>query len=147
MSKKCKLPRLSAGEMEILQMLWRTGGVTLAEAHGSLDRPIGYTTMQTRLNRLVEKGVVSRTAERPARYASAIAPEDVSARHLDLLLERVSDGSVVPLVAHLVRDRMLSAEEIAELKQLIADAEQSGQRPVPRAGKTGTTTPRREATP
>ncbi|HVU44291.1 MAG TPA: BlaI/MecI/CopY family transcriptional regulator [Xanthobacteraceae bacterium] len=146
MSKKRKLPRLSAGEMEIVQMLWRTGGVTLSEAHGALDRPIGYTTMQTRLNRLVEKGVVSRTTDRPARYAAVVAPEDVSARHLDLLLERVSDGSVVPLVAHLVRDRMLSAEEIAELKQLIAEAEQSGQRPAPRAGKTGTTTPRREAT-
>ncbi len=53
------------------------GGVTLSEAHGALDRPIGYTTMQTRLNRLVEKGVVSRTADRPARYAAAVAPEDV----------------------------------------------------------------------
>ncbi len=141
MSKKRKLPRLSAGEMEIVQMLWRTGGVTLSEAHVALDRPIGYTTMQTRLNRLVEKGVVSRTADRPARYAAAVAPEDVSARHLDLLLERVSDGSVVPLVAHLVRDRLLSAAEIAELKQLIAEAEQSGQRLIQAPARPAPTRP------
>ena len=121
--KKPKGPRLSAGEMEILQMLWRQGSVALSEAQAGLGRSIGYTTMQTRLNRLVEKGVVTRSADRPARYAAAVAPEEVSARHLDLLLERVSGGSIVPLVAHLVRDRALSSADIAELKQLIQEAD------------------------
>jgi BlaI family transcriptional regulator, penicillinase repressor len=125
---KRKSPRLSAGEMEILQMLWREGPVALSEAQAGLGRDIGYTTVQTRLNRLVDKGVVTRTADRPARYAAAIAPEEVSGRHLDLLVERVSGGSVVPLVAHLVRDRALSPGDIAELKQLIADAERQGRK-------------------
>jgi predicted transcriptional regulator len=123
MSKRPKTPRLSAGEMEIMQMLWARGPVTLSEARSGLGREIGYTTIQTRLNRLVDKRVVTRTAERPARYAAALDPTDVSARHLDLLVERVSGGSVVPLVAHLVRDWSLSPEEIAELKKLIAQAE------------------------
>jgi predicted transcriptional regulator len=122
---KRKAARLSPGEMEILQMLWREGPVALSEAQAGLGRAIGYTTVQTRLNRLVQKGVVARTADRPARYRAAVAPEEVSARHLDLLLERVSGGSVVPLVAHLVRDRALSSAEIAELKQLIAQAERA----------------------
>jgi predicted transcriptional regulator len=121
--KKTKGPRLSAGEMEILQMLWRQGSVALSEAQAGLGRSIGYTTMQTRLNRLVEKGVVTRSADRPARYTAAVAPEEVSARHLDLLLERVSGGNIVPLVAHLVRDRALSSADIAELKQLIQEAD------------------------
>ncbi|MBI3838844.1 MAG: BlaI/MecI/CopY family transcriptional regulator [Planctomycetia bacterium] len=128
MKRRGKPPRLSAGEMEILQMLWRHGPVALSEAQTGLDREIGYTTVQTRLNRLVDKGVVTRTADRPARYAAAVAPEEVSARHLDLLLERVSDGSVVPLVAHLVRDRALSPSDIAELKQLIVEAERLGKK-------------------
>ena len=123
MKKRRTTPRLSAGEMEIMHLLWRVGSANLAEAQAGFDRPIGYTTMQTRLNRLVDKGVVARTAERPARYSAAVAPADVSAGHLDLLLERVSDGSIVPLVAHLVRDRTLSGKEIAELKALIAEAE------------------------
>ena len=126
MPKHRKPPRLSAGELEIMQMLSRAGPATLSEAHAALERPIGYTTVQTRLNRLVEKGVVTRSSERPARYAAHAAPADVTARHVDLLLERVSGGSVVPLVAHLVRDRTLSAAEIAELKQLIAAAEKLG---------------------
>jgi predicted transcriptional regulator len=128
MHARRKTPRLSAGEMEILQMLWREGAVSLSAAQAALGREIGYTTMQTRLNRLVEQGVVTRTAERPAQYAAAVKPADVSARHLDLLMERVSEGSVVPLVAHLVRDRALSAGEIAELKLLIAEAERQGRK-------------------
>ena len=124
MGARRKTARLSAGEMEIMQVLWRLGGATLSEAHGALGRPLGYTTVQTRLNRLVEKGVVRRSPDRPARYVATVEPDEVGARHLDLLLERVSGGSVVPLVAHLVRDRELSRAEIAELKQLIRDAEQ-----------------------
>ncbi len=126
--KKRKPARLSAGELEILQMLWRRGAVTLSEAQAGLDRKIGYTTMQTRLNRLVDKGIVTRTSDRPARYESAVAPEEVGARHLDLLMERVTGGSVVPLVAHLVRDRALSPGDITELKQLIAAAERQTRR-------------------
>jgi len=122
-SKRRKRARLSDGELEILQMLWDRGPVTLSEAQAGLGREIGYTTMQTRLNRLVDKRLVRRSGDRPARYESAIDPAEVSAGHLELLVERTGGGSVVPLVAHLVRDWTLSPEEIAELKKLIAEAE------------------------
>lgn len=123
MTRRRKSPRLSPGEMEILEMLWRDGPVSLSAAQAGLGRKIGYTTIQTRLNRLVDKKLVARSAERPAQYQALVQPEEVSAGHLALLVERTSGGSVVPLVAHLVRDWKLSPEEIAELKQLIADAE------------------------
>ena len=123
MAKKRKPRRVSTGELEILEMLWRQGEVTLSEAHRALGRDIGYTTVQTRLNRLVEKGLASRSTERPARYQAAVSQREVSAGQLDLLLQRVSGGSVVPLVAHLVEDRSLSREEIEQLKKLIDEAE------------------------
>ena len=98
MVKHEKTPRLSAGELEILQMLWRDGPVTISEARRGLGRRIGYTTVQTRLNRLVEKGIVTRTAERPANYQAAVAPEVVRGfpGYLSLLLERVSGGRIIP---------------------------------------------------
>jgi BlaI family transcriptional regulator, penicillinase repressor len=118
-------PRLSAGEMEILAMLWERGALTLSEAHQALGRPVGYTTMQTRLNRLVAKKVVTRSDGRPARYVAAVSAEAVGTGHLDLLVERIRGFKIVPLVAHLVRDRRLTAEELRELKQLIDQAEVS----------------------
>ena len=119
-----KLPRLAEGELELLEMLWRTGRVTLSEAHKSIERQVGYTTVQTRLNRLVEKGLVRRSRERPALYAAAVTREAVSAKDLGTLMSRVSGGRVVPLVAHLIKDRDLTPEEIEELKQLVQQAEE-----------------------
>ena len=106
-------------------MLWERGALTLSEAHQALGRPVGYTTMQTRLNRLVAKKVVTRSDGRPARYAAAVSVEAVGTRHLDVLVERIRGFKIVPLVAHLVRDRRLTAEELRELKQLIDQAEAS----------------------
>jgi BlaI family penicillinase repressor len=125
MAERRAAPRLTAGEMEIMAMLWERGELTLSEAHHALGRPIGYTTMQTRLNRLVAKGVVTRSEGRPARYRAGVGAEAVGRRHLDLLLQRIRGFKIVPLVAHLVRDRRLSAEEIRELKRLIDQAEVS----------------------
>jgi predicted transcriptional regulator len=123
------IPRLAAGELEMLQMLWRTPGVTILEAQQALGLPIGYTTVQTRLNRLVKKGAAARTAQRPARYSAAFSPAEVGRGDLDLLVERVSEGRVAPLVAHLLERGQISAEELAELKQLVAAAEKRARSP------------------
>lgn len=128
-------PRLAAGEMELLSVLWRTGPVTISEAHRAYDQPIGYTTMQTRLNRLVKKGLLRRDDGRPSRYHAVARPEDVGRADLDLLVQHVSDGRVAPLVAHLVRDRKISREEFEELRALLADAEKTlNKTPKPRRG-------------
>ena len=116
--------KLSPGEMELMSLLWERGPLTLSAAHESLGRPIGYTTVQTRLNRLVEKGLVNRSPQRPAQYEAHVRPQQVSAGHLNDLVDRVAGGSVVPLVAHLVGDRRFTPAEIAELKELIRAAEQ-----------------------
>ena len=63
--KKKTGQKLSSGEMELMSMLWEHGSLALSEAHEKLGRPIGYTTMQTRLNRLVEKGLAKRSKHRP----------------------------------------------------------------------------------
>ena len=121
--RRDRVPRLSVGEMEIMDMLWRQGPLSLSAAHAALGRELGYTTVQTRLNRLADKGLVGRSEERPARYAARVARAEVSASHLDVLLQRITAGSMVPLVAHFVEQGTLPREEIRELKRLIAEAE------------------------
>jgi BlaI family transcriptional regulator, penicillinase repressor len=122
-TKPTATARLTPAEMELLQILWKRGPSSLSDVHGALERSLGYTTVQTRLNRLHSKGVVERSDDRPARYRALVAPRDVAAGDLKLLVKNVADGSVVPLVAQLVQDRRLSTEEITELKALIAAAE------------------------
>lgn len=119
--------RLTAGELELLEVLWTHAGVTISQAQAALGREIGYTTVQTRLNRLVEKGVAARSEERPSQYSAAVSSDDVSRDDLDSLLDRVTSGRVVPLIAHLVRDRNLSAAELEEIRRLIDEAEERNQ--------------------
>jgi len=117
--------KLTSGEVDLMDLLWRHDRLTLAEAHEAFGLTrIGYTTMQTRLNRLVEKGLAQKSADRPAVYSARVKREAVQAGHLDDVLKRLADGSVVPLVAHLVRDRKIDRDELAELKRLVNQAEQ-----------------------
>jgi len=132
MKKRATKLRAPAGDLELLEVLWAKGAATLAEVHQALDRKLGYTTVQVRLQRMVEKGLCRREGERPAKYRPLVAPEEVGASHLGLLLKRISGGRVAPLVAQLMRDRTLEPEEIAELKQLIAEAEARSRREKPR---------------
>jgi BlaI family penicillinase repressor len=118
--------KLTEGEISVVQMLWDKGPLALSEAHDEMCRrgpKIGYTTVQTRLERLVEKQVVAKTSDRPAKYRAAINPGDVSAPLLDLLLEKVS--GVVPLFAHLIQTPSLTTDDLAEMKRLIAEAEKT----------------------
>lgn len=116
--------RLGAGELELLEVLWQHGPATISEALEGLDREQGYTTVQTRLERLVTKKVAKKSRTRPAKYSAAISQDDVSRDDLNVLVRRVTAGRVVPLIAHLVNDRPLSSDEIQEIRQLIKDAEE-----------------------
>lgn len=112
-----------------MAMLWEQGPLTLSESHqrfGRYGRPVSYPTMQTRLNRLVQKGHLTRSRERPANYRAAITADQVGAGHLDQLLDKLGRNSVVPLVAHLISERSLSPDEVRELKRLLARAEDPG---------------------
>jgi len=126
MASRNKKLRPAQGELEIMAMLWREGPLTLAEAHARFaeyGRPVGYPTMQTRLNRLAAKGMVRRSNDRPACYTAAISAEEVGVEHLNRWLQTTRQETVVPLVAHLISERPLTEQEIVELKRLLDEAE------------------------
>lgn len=118
-----------------MAMLWEAGPLTLAKAHelfSNYGPPIAYPTMQTRLLRLVDKGLVARSKDRPACYKAAVSAEQVGAQHVEQLADTVSRASVAPLVAHLISERPLTPEEIRELRRLLAKAERRVQTKKPK---------------
>ena len=124
MAKKRGSVRLTNGELSMVRILWEQGAATLSEAHQAMQQQgetVGYTTVQTRLERLVAKGIVTKKGHRPARYHAAVSPDQVSRPLIDLLLHDVSGP--VPLVAHLLEDPSLTADDLREMKRLIAEAE------------------------
>ena len=106
--------------------MWNEGPLTLAQAHERFSRygrKVEYPTMQTRLNRLVVKGFLKRSDDRPAVYGAAIGRDQIGAGHLAQIVEKVGRGVVVPLVAHLLARGRLAPDEIAELQRLLAEAD------------------------
>jgi predicted transcriptional regulator len=118
--------RVAPGEMELLGMLWAEGPLTIRgafEKFGDYGKPVSYPTMQTRLNRLVEKRLVERLADRPARYRAGISRDQVTVGHLRELVTKISRGDVVPLVAQLLSEQTLSENQIAQLQELLEQAQ------------------------
>ncbi len=119
-------PALSKGEMEVARVLSDLKKATVREVHESFpaDRAIDFTTVQTYLRRLEAKGYV--TAELDGRtrvYTPRVKLRTVIRETLDDLIDRLFCGETLPLVRHLIEERGVSDDELAELRQLIARLE------------------------
>ena len=119
MAKKKKFVKLSLGEFRLMAILWERGPLTLAETFEFRPAQTAYSTIQTQLNRLVEKGAVARTKKRPMKYRAIIDPQEAADRVLDLLIQSIGGGSIIPLVAQLVEISPLSPADAKTLKQMI----------------------------
>lgn len=122
MAKKKKFVKLSLGEFRLMAILWERGPLTLAETYEFRPVQTAYSTIQTQLNRLVEKGAVSRTKKRPMKYRAVIDPQEAADRVLDLLVQSIGGGSVVPLIAQLLAISPLAPADAKTLKQMIDQA-------------------------
>lgn len=134
MVRRRSLTRLSAGEMELMRMLWERGPLTLAQAHqlfGRYGTPIAYPTMQTRLNRLVAKGFAARNQGRPTAYRAVVSPARTAAGVLRQVLDKLVNGSVAPLMSSLISERPLTADEIHDIRKLLDKVERSHQKKAP----------------
>lgn len=84
-------------EGEVLAALWAADGpLTPDRVRGTLRGDLAYTTVQTILVRLYEKGAVDRVPHgRGYAYAPVLAASDLVARRMRLLLDRESDRGTV----------------------------------------------------
>ncbi len=115
-------PALSKAEMEVVRILWGLGSATVRQVFDAFppERRIDFATVQTYLRRLEAKGYVRGTNEGRTRiYSPRIKPRTVIREALDDLIERLFAGETMPLVRHLIEDRGISDEELAELRQLL----------------------------
>ncbi|HVS02175.1 MAG TPA: BlaI/MecI/CopY family transcriptional regulator, partial [Thermoanaerobaculia bacterium] len=106
---------LGPRELEVMQALWSQGApVTVREVHRSLaggGSDLAYTTVQTMLNRLEEKGYVARErAGRAHRYGPLLAQERAVGGAVEGLVERFFAGSAAALAAHLVEGELAPTE-------------------------------------
>ncbi len=116
----------TAGELQILQVLWERGPSTVREVHDCLqqEKAYGYTTVLKLMQIMTSKGLVRRNEEQRAHVYEACQPEEQTKRQFASdVLQRVFDGSARELMLHALAGRPSSRNEIEELRLLLDEHE------------------------
>jgi predicted transcriptional regulator len=106
-------------ELEIMKVLWDLGPASVQAVQQRLPgEPLAYTTVQTMLNVLLDKGKVKRSLKNRAfLYRPALSRVEAVRQTMKDLIDRMFDGSAEALVMGLVETRQLSPEKLDELRR------------------------------
>jgi BlaI family transcriptional regulator, penicillinase repressor len=114
-------------ELEMLGALWGIGSGSIREIQESLpeDRRPEYTTVQTIIYRLEEKGAVRRAKKigNAHIFEPLVDRQSTFATLIDDFIGTLG-GSHEPLVAHLVESGKISSAELKQMEKLLKERRQ-----------------------
>lgn len=114
---------VTEAELSVLEFLWESGPSTkraIADALYPLQRDSDVATVQKLLQRLEAKGHVVRDRSAMAHvFSTAVPKDDFVGDQLEAIAEKLSGGSLAPLVMHLVEGRRLTKQERSKLRALL----------------------------
>ncbi|MGJ3233647.1 BlaI/MecI/CopY family transcriptional regulator [Marivirga sp.] len=119
----------SEAELEILQELWDQPGLTVSEIHEKLEarKQVGYTTTLKQMQRMHDKGMLSRKKEgKLFVYFSELDEQSIKNSIFNRLSETLFKGSAKEMMMHLLGNQETTQEELRELKQWIEQKEKGG---------------------
>ena len=115
--------KLSEFELDVMQLFWRTDECSAPQVHEAVrqTRDVAYTTVKTVIDRLERKGVLERVRQngRTIFYSAAISVDVVQQSMLKRFVAHVFAGDRRPMMNFLLRDEVLSTEEIRYLDDLL----------------------------
>lgn len=118
--------RLTRFELEVMEELWKLGRASvreLLEALPSKKQP-AYTTVQTIVRRLEEKGAVRQVRKiGNAHIYEPVVSRQVAYRRLVSDFLDLFGGSARPIMAHLVEEGQLSLGDLQQMERMLADEE------------------------
>jgi predicted transcriptional regulator len=119
---------LSAAQLEIMNLVWDSGEVTVADVWKALSprRRVARNTVQTMIARLEEKGWLhSQTEGHAFRYRASVPRTAVQGMMVRRLLDSVFGGSAEGLVLALLEGRGISRTEAGRVRAMIQRAEEA----------------------
>ena len=114
----------TAGELEVLKVLWDRGPGTVRDVMEVLnaERPRAYTSVMSLLNVMTDKGLLVRVPQgRAFVYRPKVERQRTLRRMVGDLVGRAFEGSTQELVAHLLDQTKPSAQELEEIRRIIAE--------------------------
>ena len=124
---------ITEGELAVLQELWRDPGMSIRQLTGRLyprhRTTAHYGTVQKQLERLEAKGFVQRDRSLFVhRFTATVDRDGLVARRVDAMIDRLCDGSLTPIVSHLLRNPKLSEHQRLQLRAMFGLEEKDDQR-------------------
>lgn len=119
----------TAGELEVLKVLWDRGPSTVRDVMDVLNesRPRAYTSVMSLLNVMTDKSLLVRV---PQGRAFVYKPKTDRSRTLRRmvgdLVGRAFEGSATQLVAHLLDQTRPTEDELAEIRRAIEKYQHKG---------------------
>jgi predicted transcriptional regulator len=117
-------PKLTPLELRIMEALWKHGRLSIREiqeAFPETDRP-AYTTVQTTVYRLEDKGAVRRAKKisNAHIFEAVLSRQEGRGKLIDEFL-KLFEGRTQPVMTHLVETGKLTLDDIREAERLIKD--------------------------
>jgi predicted transcriptional regulator len=114
---------LANAELAVMSLLWDRDGMTAREIRERLypdSSRAQHGTVQRLLQRLEVKGYVKRDRKAPVhRFFASIGREEYGCSQLESLAEKLTGGSIAPLITHLVEEKRISPAEIERLRRIL----------------------------
>ena len=122
-----KANQLTERELELMQIFWDHGQLTVAEVQEELaakGRDLAYTTVATLVKILHEKQFVDQIGHvRPFTFQPKRTFEEVSGNILGDIVKKVFGGSREKLLIRLMEQKRLSKKERKLLEEILEDNE------------------------
>lgn len=119
-------PSISNAEWEVMNTIWDRGAMAARDVYAALPNGHGwaYKTVKTLLSRLVAKGALQyEQIGNSYLYRAAYTRNQMTRREVKGFVERVLQGSPLPMLARFIEQNDLSPEEIDQLRRLLEDKE------------------------
>ena len=117
-------PAITDAELSVLKSFWDHGPATVRELIERLGTDSAYTTVQTLVTRLVEKGHVRADRRGLAHvFTATTLREELAHRRVEEVASSLLDGATAPLVLRLVENGKFSADDIKSFRKLLKAAE------------------------
>lgn len=119
--------RLTNAELAVMELLWSTERLTARQIREHIysdSKKAQHGTVQRLLQSLEEKGFVHRDKSLVVHlYSAAVGREAYGGLQLESLAEKLTGGSIAPLLTHLLDEQKLDKAEIKRLRQLLEEAQ------------------------
>ena len=116
-------PLLTNAELVVLELLWERGDLTARKIREQLypqAEKAQHGTVQRFLQSLEEKGCVARDRSLPVHvFSAAVSREAYASNQLESLADKLTGGSLAPLITHLMEQKKISRTELNRLRRIL----------------------------